>query len=187
MSKIKYRYLFLSFLMAIGTLTNANALTLSRESAEDLIDKMQNVANSRNPAAIKAFFEYYSLPEARFIRTKFELDPNDSEKIISNIGTNLSRAEYIDYLKNWLSEPKKYSYKANLVDFKLNQDGSGLISYQAEEMLLRMYKDDDADAVEKVLVYSNCNITATVPVTEPQIQGLNCVEKIARKRLDFNK
>ncbi len=187
MSKTISRFFFVYLVALIALMPNARALTLSKESAEELIIKMQNVTNSRNPSTIKSFFEYYSLPEARFIKTKFEMDSIDSEKVVSNIGTNLSRAEYIDYLKNWVSTPKKYYYKASLVDFKLNPDGSGLISYQVDEMIVREYKDDEADAVEKILSSANCNITVTVPVTEPQIQGLNCVEKIARKKLDLNK
>lgn len=82
--------LFMCILMP----AQVNAIGITKEIATDFVAKIQNVMNNKNPQLVQQFFDYYSVPEARFIRTTYEVDPDNPNKpVLSNSGINLSKQE----------------------------------------------------------------------------------------------
>lgn len=184
---VKSLYQMLIFGLVICAQQTSFAATINKEQSVEFLNKYSNVINGRNYSDFKTFIEYYAIPEARFIITTYKVDANKpDEQILSNQGVNLSRDEFIELWRGKFKTAKRYSYRIKNIEFTQYSDNqSALVAASSEEAILRMDKESaDSATVEKVLISTNCNLLLSMPVTEAQIQGLNCVEKVAVKALE---
>ena len=155
--------------------------------ATDFLQKIYNLMNNRNDDLVKKFFNYYTLPEARFIKTEIEID-NATGAEINNTGINLSRDEYIAYISNRIKSPSKYLYNFGAVELKPNKNNDAIVSFHVDETWVITMKDQDLNK-DIALRYSssaNCNMSVTLSSGDLQISGLNCLAKVTSKKLDVN-
>ena len=169
--------------------TDAFSITLTKAVAVDFLTKMTNAIGSKNPKIIKQFFEYYATPTSRFINAIEKISINNTvSDQQSKKEVNFSREEYIGSLTDISKNAKKFFYSSNLTDFQYDDaENYAVISFAAEQSVYNSKKADGKILEEKILSKLNCNLSITIPVSDPQIQGMNCIEKTVTEILDSSK
>ncbi len=160
---------------------------INEANVNDLLGKIRNIFNKRDPDSIKSFFDFYADSDARFIKTTFLIDPDNPDNVLQNEGINLSRGEYVDYMSKILRNPTRYFYRQSEIQFKLGaKPTEALVSFHADEVI--MYDAPSSMGIEryeKMLTSANCNMNVQLSGGGLKIMGLNCIEKVAKKTLEI--
>jgi hypothetical protein len=181
-----FKYLIVFSLVILPEISFAET-KIGQTVATDFLQKVYNLMNNRNEDLVKRFFNYYALPEARFIKTEIEVD-NVTGAEISNTGVNLSRDEYIAYISSRIKSPSKYLYNFSAVELKPTKNSDAIASFHVDETWVVSVRDQDLnkDITTKYSSSANCNMSVTLSSGDLQISGLNCLAKVTSKKLDIN-
>lgn len=172
-------------LVLVFLANTASAVKITQDDIIQMVGRMQSIMNQRTISGIEKYFGYYADSEARFLKTSYLVDPDNSEKILAQESLNMSRDEYIKYIKNILNPPTNYVYKATVNSVKMDDIvNQALVSYSTQEYATINVLDSTYNKVaeETSLIRSNCNMIVDYNSTDIVILSINCAEKITRRK-----
>ena len=174
------------FLVLFTYIDISHAQTTDEATIKEFMFKIQSVMNKRNLNELDTFLTYYTDSSARFVKTSYLLDPRNTSKITDQENLNMSKAEYIQYLKDIISPLSYYFYKITVDKITIDEENYvALVSYQVEEYALTDTKQTDASnnkISDANFIAANCNMNLAIQSGDINILSSNCVEKIIRKR-----
>jgi hypothetical protein len=148
--------------------------------------KMQSVMNKRNRNEMNTFFSYYADSTARFQKTSYLLDSDNTSKIIAQESLDMNKDEYIQYLKDVLESLSYYFFKITVDSIKIdNVTNVALVSYRVDEYGLteeRKLDENNKPITNANFISANCNMNLSIESGDTMILSSNCVEKIVKKR-----
>jgi hypothetical protein len=157
------------------------AYSLTRSTAEGLIQQMSAVIASKDLVNIEKFFKYYADDTARFIYKSIPVDPSATIKTKES-KSNRTRKEYIEHLIRIIKSSREYSFRATLDSYSQGADGlSAVIGISIDERTISNIPDPNnkrRDIQVKTKALTNCNVSLTLAAATPIISGMNCIEKI---------
>lgn len=172
--------------LTLVLMTNAAyAAKVTSDDISQMVGRMQTVMNQRSPAGIDKFFGFYADSEARFLKTSYLVSPDDNNKVLAEESLDMSRKEYIEYLKTILGPPSKYGYQATVNSVKMDDAvNQALVSYSTQEYGLSYTVDKEYNLTDGVtsLIRSNCNMIISYASSDIVILSINCAEKIMKKK-----
>ncbi len=159
--------------------STAFAENASDESVRNFLTKIQNLMNKRDIKEIESFYTYFTDSSARFIKKSYLLDNTDKSKILAEESLNMSKEEYINYIKEILKPLNQYAYRINVNKIDRNEAaGIAIINYSVDEYTLIK---SDKGAEEAAFISANCNMNVGLDTGDAVILSTNCIEKIVKK------
>ncbi len=141
--------------------------------------KIQNLMNKRDISEIESFYKYFTDSSARFIKIAYLLDPEDKTKVVAQESLNMSKDEYITYIKDILKPLNSYAYRVTVNS--INRTGSAgvaIVNYSIDEYtLIRSEKNEE----EAAFISANCNMNIGLDSGDAVILSTNCIEKIVKR------
>jgi hypothetical protein len=171
----------LSLILMLLVFTPAYAADTDEESIRQFFNKIQNLMNKREINDIESFYKYYADSSARFIKTSYLLDPTDKSKVLAQESLNMSKNEYIKYIKDILKPLNNYAYRSTISNITIDKANSiALISYGIEEYsLIKAATNSQPD--DTTFISANCNMNLSIEGGDTSILSTNCIEKIVKK------
>ena len=178
-----FRHLIIVFILLSSA--SSHAANADEGSIKLFLLKIQDLMNKRNITDIESFYTYYTDSSARFLKTSYLLDSNDKSKILAQESLNMSKDEYINYIREILKPLSEYAYRITIN--KISHDtssGVALITYSLEEYSLsKVVIDPKLPPTEDAsFISTNCNMNISTEGGDLSILSTNCIEKIVKKK-----
>lgn len=170
----------------INAETPLESQALNNQSITEVINKMSRAIYSRDLDTITAFFNYYSEPTTKFIKTSYLYSGNNQKPAASEV-LNMNRQEYINYLFSVIKTPEEYSIDINITDIKITNENYAIATIEIKEITMQKITKQIMDVNDKIkfedkklkaFINNTCNVTFDYKGVVI-INGVNCVESIA--------
>jgi hypothetical protein len=177
-----YKLRYLSLILMLLVFVPAHAVDTDEESIRQFFYKIQNLMNKRSINDIESFYKYYIDSSARFIKASYLLDPNDKSKVLAQESLNMSKNEYIEYIKDILKPLNNYAYRSTISNINIDKAKSiALITYSIEEYSLITADKNSSQPDDTTFISANCNMNLSIEGGDTSILSTNCIEKIVKK------
>lgn len=171
------RFFVFSFILLFTTPSFAE--DASDATIQAFFIKIQNLMNKRDISEIESFYMYFTDSSARFIKIAYLLNPEDKTKVVAQESLNMSKEEYITYIKDILKPLNSYAYRVTIN--KINREGGAgvaVVNYSVDEYtLIRSEKNEE----EAAFISANCNMNVGLDSGDAVILSTNCIEKIVKR------
>ena len=167
------------FFTTIFTFSSLSFAQDENKIVNEFVQQIESLMNMKNFDDIKRFYNYYSMPNATFIKYSQLLDPKNPKKILRTENLKMSTDEYIKYLEVIVNSPRKYSYSGILKSISNDGDIYNVTINVKDSSLYDNYDPViHAEYTTYIHTLANCNYVLELKNSKFFIEGMNCSEKI---------
>lgn len=176
----------LTVVMLFTICHEGNAAPIDKMSVSNYIAKMQNTLNRRDLNEMKNFFQYYTTQDSRYLLTNYYVDPDKTDRIISQEQREMNKDQYINYLNDYLfnSNIMKYYMQFTIDDMQLDTSkNQATIALHYEENIVfnKAINQGQNPIQEYQKTTANCNLLVQVETIDVVLVGMNCIRQTANK------